>query len=67
VQIEDPKFRDLTGQRFGKVCVISYAGKGRNPEGARWLARCDCGAEFKAPSNKIKLGCFKCNDAASQT
>ena len=60
----DPKFTDLTGARFGSVTVVQYAGKGTNPEGARWLCRCDCGNEFKCPTNVVRKGCFKCKDSA---
>lgn len=36
-------FRDLTGERFGRLTVLEVAGK--SPDGqAKWLCRCDCGA-----------------------
>lgn len=40
----DPRWKDLTGNRFGRYLVIGYAGK---PDGRihRWLCRCDCGTE----------------------
>jgi hypothetical protein len=37
-----PAFRDLTGQRFGRLTASSYVrGNGRT----EWLCRCDCGKE----------------------
>lgn len=41
-----PMARDLTDQRFGKLLVLSPAGKTseRHPK-KRWRCRCDCGAE----------------------
>lgn len=41
-----PIARDLTDQRFGKLVVLSPAGKTteRHPK-KRWRCRCDCGAE----------------------
>lgn len=35
------QIKDLTGQRFGKLTVISYAGSFRNR--SSWLCECDCG------------------------
>ena len=35
-------YRDLTGQRFGRLTVIKYTDK-RNNRGVVWLCRCDCG------------------------
>lgn len=43
------KYKDLTGERFGRLVVIKHAYQ----EGARhyWLCKCDCGNE------KLILGC----------
>ena len=35
------RIKDLTGQRFGKLTVIKYAGSQRNR--SSWLCECDCG------------------------
>jgi hypothetical protein len=40
---------DLTGQRFGRLMVVEFAGRQRR--GALWRCRCDCGAE------SVVLGC----------
>jgi len=40
-----PRFKDLTGQVFGRLTVLSYAGPvGRN-RNSSWLASCECGSE----------------------
>lgn len=41
-----PKGIDLTGQRFGRLIVLSRAEDGHNRDGSpirRWLCKCDCG------------------------
>lgn len=52
------RIKDLTGQRFGKLVVISldpdYIPKsGRH---ARWVCKCDCGNYIKANSNHLIAG-----------
>ena len=42
--------KDITGERFGKLTVIEYAGLDARKE-ALWLCRCDCGTE------KVINGC----------
>jgi hypothetical protein len=41
---------DLTGQRFGLLTVISFAG------GGRWSVRCDCGNESAPKGHSLKSG-----------
>ena len=58
-----PKFKDITGQRFGRLVALerqgSIAGK------ARWMCRCDCGnATFLAGDtlqrgNTKSCGCLR--------
>ena len=38
----DMFFRDLTGQKFGKLTVIAYAGKDKNHH-TLWKCQCECG------------------------
>jgi hypothetical protein len=58
------KFRDLTGQRFGRLTVLRITDERRNDE-IIYACLCDCGAEVKgrAPNlRKGKLqscGCYK--------
>src|SRR4051812_11862110 len=47
-------FKDLTGQRFGRLTVLGYArtiGKV-----STWRCRCDCGAEIIARGDKLRGG-----------
>lgn len=63
------RIKDLTGQRFGKLVVISldpdYVPKrGRH---AKWLCKCDCGNYKIAQSNHLIAGdttacCFGCKN-----
>lgn len=50
-----PAFQDLTGRRFTKLVVIR---RGDNTLGgtARWVCRCDCGAESLALAANLKKG-----------
>lgn len=60
-----PRAVDLTGQRFGRLTVIEFAGHvaaGRERK-RTWLCRCDCGASIQViagslrTSNTISCGC----------
>lgn len=42
--------KDLTGQRFGRLVVIEYAGRNRHRQ-SLWRCKCDCGNEL------VTLGC----------
>jgi hypothetical protein len=45
-----PAFQDLTGQRFGRLVAISYAGT------SKWLCKCDCGREIATKAQSLKDG-----------
>lgn len=45
-----PRFQDLTGQTFGRLTVRAYAGQ------AKWLCKCDCGAEPEVPAKSLLRG-----------
>lgn len=47
-------FKDLTGQRFGKLTAISLCEKLYNRKA--WLCKCDCGKETKITSNALVQG-----------
>ena len=51
-------FKDLTGQRFGRLLVIEYSSKNKWGN-ATWLCRCDCGNEKIICSNSLKRGLTK--------
>lgn len=48
------KFRDLTGQRFGRLTAVRFDSK----ENAKsvWIFACDCGAEVKARGTHVTSG-----------
>lgn len=46
---------DLTGQRFGRLTVISRA-ENSNSGKSRWLCRCDCGNECVVHSLSLRSG-----------
>jgi hypothetical protein len=47
---------DLTGQRFGRLTVLSVVVRNRS---RRWLCRCDCGNELDVARNNLRSGCTK--------
>lgn len=48
------RFQDLTGQRFGRLVVLGWAGDTKpNPQ---WTCRCDCGSEKLALSHNLVSG-----------
>lgn len=53
------KLKDLTGQKFGRLTVVSYVGK------QKWLCRCECGNETTVfasnltSSHTTSCGCAK--------
>ena len=55
------RIRDLTGQRWGKLTILSYShsrlapGKRKSTQ-AVWNVRCDCGTEKKVVGNYITAG-----------
>ena len=49
------KLLDLTGQRFGRLVVIEFAGKAKNRH-SKWLCRCDCGNEVTVSYEGLKKG-----------
>lgn len=48
---------DLSGQRFGRLVVLSELEPDRY--GRRWLCRCDCGNETSASANALHSGIVK--------
>lgn len=54
----DRRFKNLTGQVFGKFTVLSFAGN------RRWLCRCECGREVKVAGYHLtgekSKACTKC-------
>lgn len=46
---------DLTGQRFGMLTVLPYAGKSKHKH-TIWLCKCDCGNEKVIDGQHLKQG-----------
>jgi hypothetical protein len=54
-----PQFCDITGEVYGRVEAMRYAGVQLSPKGKRtsmWVCRCLCGKEFTASGNNLKRG-----------
>jgi hypothetical protein len=47
-------FIDLTGQRYGRLAVISFANS--NGRTVRWHCKCDCGAERIVSTTSLRSG-----------
>ena len=46
---------DLTGQRFGRLTVIRYAGKDKTGKRS-WLCSCECGNNTTLPTSRLTNG-----------
>lgn len=46
----------LTGQRFGRLTVLSLLEERSSNGGAVWLCRCDCGGVCQVPAGNLKQG-----------
>jgi hypothetical protein len=54
-----PAFIDLTGQRFGRLTVLSRSPNYVSPKGyvlVRWRCACDCGVESLVTAEKLRNG-----------
>lgn len=45
----------LTGQRFGRLVVLAFAGRDRF-QALRWLCLCDCGKQHTATARAMRQG-----------
>ena len=51
------KREDLTGQRFGRLTVISYNEEvSKQKKRSWWNCKCDCGNEVRVPTAELKRG-----------
>lgn len=48
------RFRDLTGQTFGRLTAVSYVDTTK--EHARWLCKCACGGSVIVPAYALRRG-----------
>lgn len=51
-----PLFRDLTGEKFGRLSVLRRGTSDPNHNGARWICLCDCGNETLVTSWRLTAG-----------
>lgn len=47
-------FKDMTGLRYGRLVVISYAGRVKNK--SKWNCICDCGSEYLGSGPDLRSG-----------
>ena len=52
------KFIDITGKKFGRLTVISEAGKDKNGK-IMWLCQCKCGTQKKARGGDLQKGAIR--------
>lgn len=52
------RFKDLTGQRFGRWTVLYYVGNNKHNQ-PTWLCRCDCGNVVVTSANGLRRGTTK--------
>lgn len=54
MKIKNKQIKDITGQKFGRLTAIEYAGrKGRR---TMWLCKCDCGNEKIVNATHLRNG-----------
>jgi len=52
------RFKDLTGQKFGRLQVVSFHGRNKNNQSI-WLCRCDCKTSLPVESKNLLSGTTK--------
>ena len=52
--LHQPRYKDLTGQRFGRLTVVELSSLDRGRP--TWKCRCDCGKTSVAFGDNLKLG-----------
>ena len=50
-----PAFKDITGQRFGRLIAVRFSHIGENRY-AQWICACDCGVETLISGDKLRRG-----------
>jgi hypothetical protein len=53
------RFKNLVGQVFGRLTVVSYAGKYPASRTSQWNCRCECGVATVVDSTRLKNGATK--------
>lgn len=57
----DPRFKDLTDQKIGRILVLGYLGKVKRIH--RWLGQCDCGKVWDVSGAGLLKGTKSCGCA----
>lgn len=52
----NPRGKDLTGQRFGKLVVLAPTEKRMDSGSIVWKCKCDCGKEAEVPARRLVRG-----------
>lgn len=55
-RVSNPRERDLTGQRFGKLTVLSRTEKRMDQGSVVWLCQCDCGKQKEVSARRLIRG-----------
>lgn len=61
----NPKFKDLTGMKFGRLRVVEHLGKSKRTRQSYWKCLCDCGLEVNVfgprmiNGNTSSCGCLR--------
>ena len=64
--IRGNRFKDLTGQVFGRLTAIKVCGQTSNKT-LKWLCKCSCGNYTVVPSSRLRIGGVKsCGCLASE-
>ena len=50
-----PRYKDITGQKFGRLTVIEMAGKDKHQK-ILWKCKCDCGNEVIVVGCRLRKG-----------
>ena len=50
------RVKDLTGNKYGRLTVVSRNGSSKGSKNALWLCKCECGNEVTIPSNRLNSG-----------
>lgn len=53
-----PAVIDMTGERFGRLVVLAYAGKTKDRK-SLWRCACDCGGELTTAGKRLRNGTTK--------
>ena len=59
-KVKQNNYKNLMGQRFGRLTVLSITEKRTSSRGIIWHCRCDCGKELDVASDRLLLGQQSC-------